>query len=307
MNFTQRMENTKYVLMEGALGERLKREFHLTMDPDVVMGKLVYTKEGREALKTLWLQYADIAAEYHLPFLATTTTRRTNKERAQNANAPESILEDNVKFLRTVQNESHAELYVGGLMGCYGDAYTGAGALSAKASRNFHTWEAEHFLNAHVDFVYAALLPTLPEARGIAEALSDTDLPYILSFTLQRNGCLIDGTTLSAAIEQIDCNVPNPPLCYMTNCIHPAFVCEALQKDFNQTEIVKQRFWGVQGNTAKLTYKELDNAAELKTSPPEDFAEDMLCLKALLPAMRIFGGCCGTDATHMKAIAEKLR
>lgn len=119
MDFTQRMENTKYILMEGALGERLKREFHLTMDPDVVMGKLVYTKTGRDALKALWLQYADIAAKHHLPFLATTTTRRTNQERAQNANAPETILEDNVKFLRSVQSESRAEMYVGGLMGCY--------------------------------------------------------------------------------------------------------------------------------------------------------------------------------------------
>ena len=305
MNFAQCMENTKYVLMEGALGERLKREFHLTMDPDVVMGKLVYTKSGRDAIKTLWLQYADIAAKHRLPFLATTTTRRTNKERAQNANAPESILEDNVKFLRSVQNESRAEMYVGGLMGCYGDAYTGAGALSAKASRKFHAWEAEHFLNAHADFVYAALLPTLPEAHGIAEALNDTGLPYILSFTLQKNGCLIDGTTLSAAIEQIDYTVQNPPLCYMTNCIHPAFVYEALKKDFNQTEIVRKRFWGVQGNTAKLTYAELDNATDLKSSPPEDFAADMLRLRELLP-LRIFGGCCGTDEKHMEAIAQNL-
>ena len=306
MDFAQRMENAEYILMEGALGERLKREFHLTMDPDVVMGKLIYTKEGRDALRTLWLQYADIAAKHYLPFLATTTTRRTNRERAQKAHAPECILEDNVKFLRSVQKESRAEMYVGGLMGCYGDAYTGIGALSAKESRRFHTWEAEHFKNAGVDFIYAALLPTLPEARGIAEALSDTGVPYILSFTLQRNGCLIDGTTLSAAVEQIDCNVQNPPLCYMTNCIHPALVYEALEKEFNQTEIVRKRFWGVQGNTSKLTYAELDHAADLKTSPPEDFAEDMLRLKALLPAMRIFGGCCGTDEGHMEAIAEKL-
>ena len=37
------------ILMEGALGERLKREYHLAFDDKVAMANLVYTKEGQDA------------------------------------------------------------------------------------------------------------------------------------------------------------------------------------------------------------------------------------------------------------------
>ena len=36
--------------MEGALGERLKREYHLAFDKNVVMAGLVYSENGRNAL-----------------------------------------------------------------------------------------------------------------------------------------------------------------------------------------------------------------------------------------------------------------
>ena len=34
-------------------------------------------------------------------------------------------------------------MYVGGLLGCCGDAYTGSGALGLEESRDFHKWEIE--------------------------------------------------------------------------------------------------------------------------------------------------------------------
>lgn len=61
--------------MEGALGERLKREYHLAFDKNVVMAGLVYSENGKNALEELWSGYAEIARRYHLPFLATTPTQ----------------------------------------------------------------------------------------------------------------------------------------------------------------------------------------------------------------------------------------
>ena len=49
-NFTNCFKNNDYILMEGALGERLKREYQLEIDTPVVMGNLVYSQEGRHAL-----------------------------------------------------------------------------------------------------------------------------------------------------------------------------------------------------------------------------------------------------------------
>ena len=52
---------------------------------------------------------------------------------------------DNVAFLRRVQKVNDLEMYVGGLIGCRGDAYTGAGCLSLQDACDFHKWEISLF------------------------------------------------------------------------------------------------------------------------------------------------------------------
>ena len=306
MDLAQCIRQQKSILMEGALGERLKREHHLAFDPQVAMARLVYDPRGAAALRHLWGQYLHIAEQYGLPFLATTPTRRANRERMALAGLDGTVIWDNVRFLRRIQSGSSVPMYVGGLMGCRGDAYTGEGALSAPEALAFHRWQAEQFQKAGADFLYAGIMPTLPEAIGMAQAMSGTGLPYLISFTIQRDGRLIDGTTIHDAICHIDQDTDRPPLCYMTNCVHPSIVREALLQPFNRTEMVQGRFWGVQGNTSPLSYAELDGAKELRSSAPEPFAEEMLRLREV-GDIRIFGGCCGTDQRHMEAIARRLQ
>ena len=207
MDFKTCIEKRNSILMEGALGERLKREYHLNFDKHVAMAKLIYDTNGRLALKSLWQEYVNIAIKYKLPFMATTPTRRANKERVEQAGCDSSIIIDNVNFLRNIQQESGLEMYVGGLMGCRGDAYTGENALSERDARIFHKWQADLFCTAKADFLYAGIMPTLPEATGMAQAMSETGLPYIISFTIQKDGKLIDGTTISKAIATIDNSV----------------------------------------------------------------------------------------------------
>lgn len=302
MNFKDCIDSYPFILMEGALGERLKREFDLDISGTVAMADLIYQQKGRMALKTLWNEYMDIAHRYQLPFLATTPTRRANKERVYMAGYNESIIADNVDFLRTIKETANVNMYIGGLMGCKGDAYTGEKALNQEEAIAFHSWQASLFKSVGVDFLYAGIMPVLSEAIGMAVAMSDTDIPYIISFTIQRNGQLIDGHTINDAICYIDNHVSNKPVCYMTNCVHPDIVYEALSHKFNQTQMVKNRFWGIQANTSRLSYKKLDGAKNLHTSSAVDLGKAILKLKSDYH-LKIFGGCCGTDSRHMEEIA----
>ena len=291
--------------MEGALGERLKREYGLHFDESVVMASLVYSKRGRKALRELWSGYAEIARLYDLPFLATTPTRRTNRERVEKSCFDAAIIRDNVNFLHTIAKQQKAEMYIGGLLGCRGDAYTGAGCLDMDEAKAFHAWEAELFSEAGADFLYAALMPSFEEAAGMALALEATKLPYIISFTIKADGCLIDGTRISDAIQHIDQLTKVSPICYMTNCVHPKILYEALSQPFNRNETVQKRFAGIQANTSALSYEELDDAPDLKESEPAALAADMVRLRELLP-MKIFGGCCGTDFRHMTEVTKRI-
>lgn len=306
MGFTECMQKHPNVLMEGALGERLKREYGLKFDESVAMAGLVYTEKGRSALSDLWQQYIAIARKYQLPFLATTPTRRVNVERVSLSDFTDGIIMDNVRFLKNIQKTSGIEMYVGGLTGCKGDAYTGEGCLSEQEAEEFHKWTVAHFQEADVDFLYAGIMPALPEATGLAKAMDAVGLPYIISFTIQQDGKLIDGTPIAEAIRYIDGKTENHPICYMTNCVHPTILRKALLQPFNRVPIVQERFRGIQANTSALPYAELDGAADLKCSEPEAFAEEMIKLREV-GNMQILGGCCGTDHRHMELVASKMK
>ena len=306
-------ETRPLFLMEGALSERLKHEFHLCTEGPADMAGLVREEKGRAALGFLWRQYLAIAEKYGLPFLATTPTRRCDRERAARAgfvdeNGESSILRENMALLREIQHEADARgalMFAGGMMGCKGDAYTGEGCLSAPEALRLHRWQARRFQEAGADFLYAALMPCLPESVGMAQAMAETGLPYIVSFTLRSDGRLADGTPLDTAITVIDAETSPRALCFMTNCVHPAPVRQALASPFNQTLRVRSRFLGLQANASPLSFRELEGSKVTRQSAPEKLAEGMVLLRKEC-GLRIFGGCCGTTDRHMEAMASKL-
>ena len=139
----------------------------------------------------------------------------------------------------------------------------------------------------------------------MAQAMEQTGLPYIISFMIRKNGRLIDGTPISQAIAAVDASVDRPPLCFMTNCVHPAPLRQALLQRENRAKPELARFLGIQANASPLSPEELDGAQQLFCSGAQELAEQMVALEDIQP-FKIFGGCCGTDETHMEALAQRL-
>ena len=293
------------MMMEGALGERLKREYGIDTMGKQYMAGLVYSPEGRAALRVIWQSYIDVAKRYGLPFIATTPTRRMNRRTLTQAGLTEQALYDNIAFLREIRDASGIDMLAGGMMGCIGNAFSAEGCVSAAEAYDLHRWTAAHYQKAGADFLFAALIPTLEEALGISRAMAETDLPYLVSFTIQGDGRLIGSTPIAEAIEAVDAAVPTAPVFYMANCVHPKIVHEALSQPFNRTPTVRARFRGLQANTSALPYNVLDASPVLYSSPPEELAQGMLRLKQDF-GLTLFGGCCGTDHTHMEAMAAAL-
>lgn len=303
--FTEKFNKADKILMEGALLERLKRDYKVLIDKDVALASVIYDEYYKNILKKLFIEYINIANKYNLPIMITTPTRRANKERISNSKYNKNIIKDNVLFLKEIRDEFNNDIFIGGLMGCYGDAYKDKDGLTIEEAVEFHSWQADLFKKAEVDFLYAGIMPTLDEAIGMAKAMERTLLPYIISFMIREDGKLIDGTTISDAIENIDKSVKRIPICYMTNCVHPDIVYKALSKNFNRTEILKNRFRGIQANAACLSPEELDNRCELISSDPSKLAESMIKLQNDFD-FKVFGGCCGTDDKYIEEVARQL-
>ena len=255
MDFETCFRQSRYLLLEGALGERLKREYGLKIDGPAAIAPLITQPAGRAALRELWGQYRAVARRHCLPFLATTPTRRANRERTALAGYDAQLLRESVAFLREVREQTGGTegMYIGALMGCRGDAYLGDAVLPSAQAKEFHSWAADIFAEAGAEFLYAGIMPALQEAIGMAQAMEQTGLPYIISFMIRKNGRLIDGTPISQAIAAVDASVDRPPLCFMTNCVHPAPLRQALLQRENRAKPELARFLGIQANASPLS------------------------------------------------------
>lgn len=220
--FIQCYNESKLILTEGAVGLRLVHEYHIQPDKDVMFAPLIYDREARGALAEIYGQYLQTAQDFSLSIMLMTNTRRANKERVmRSAFSGRDIMGDFMDFLYELISRYSCEAYVGGMVGCRGDAYSGGEGLPAEEAFDFHMWQVTAFNSCKPEFMFAGLMPCLPEAIGISKALETTGLPYIISLMVNREGCLLDGNSINDAIAAIDAAVLQKPLCYMTNCVHP--------------------------------------------------------------------------------------
>jgi S-methylmethionine-dependent homocysteine/selenocysteine methylase len=194
---------------------------------------------------------------------------------------------------------------LGGFMGCKGDAYSSKDALGTEEARKFHQFQCHQFQKQSVDFLFAGIMPEIHEATGMALAMAETGIPYIISFMIRKDGCLLDGTSISDAIALIDDAVETPPVCYMTNCVHPANLRQALQSDRNYNRPELKRFKGIQANASALSPEELNNCGILKQ---DDFGAMINEMQNLYDTykLKIFGGCCGTNDVFLNDLASVL-
>ncbi len=305
-NIVSVLTSSPLMLTEGAVGQRLEHEYDLKPDEDIWYAAHLYTQEGRKALSAIYRDYLSIAEKYELPLLLFTNTRRSNQDRVMRSSfRDKSIMLDFARFLKDLAANYSCPVFIGGQMGCQNDAFRGTEGLSLSEAVAFHRWQAEQFRDTPVDLLFAGIMPTLEEAMGMAQVMAETGKPYIISLMISTGGTLMDGTPISDAIEAIDSAASPKPLCYMSNCIHPDIVREALLQPFNQTETVKARYLGLQANAACFDPAVLDGSPELYTTSATEWTDAFEALDAAFP-IKIAGGCCGTDGSHIEALARRF-
>ncbi len=110
---------------------------------------------------------------------------------------------------------------VSGCIGPRGDAYADLGSMAADEAEEYHAVQVEVLESSGVDLVSALTLTNTAEAIGIARAAQAAGVPVVISFTVETDGALPDGTPLAAAITAIDDATDAAPSYYMMNCAHP--------------------------------------------------------------------------------------
>lgn len=267
---------------------------------------LLDTAEGRALLTKYYEGYLAIARDNGLGFVLDTPTWRANSDwgakLGYDAAALKAVNARSIAFfkgLRAKWESAEMPCVISGAIGPRGDGYK-AGNMEAGEAEAYHGAQIAAFAEAGADMVTAFTLTGISEAIGIARAARAHAIPGAISFTVETDGRLVKGETLREAIETVDRETQNAPVYFMINCAHPAHFEQALQAG----ESWMARIHGVRANASAKSHAELDESTTLDAGDPLDLGQRYRGLRRAFPAMRILGGCCGTDHRHVAAICE---
>jgi homocysteine S-methyltransferase len=268
---------------------------------------LLRSEEGRERLREYFRGYLALAARHGTGFILESATWRASPDWAGPLGLQVAELDRlngaAIALLHELRQEytgAQIPLVVSACIGPRGDGYDPGTLMSPEEAEAYHSHQARVLASARPDMLSAFTINNLPEAIGVTRAAARTGLPFALSFTVETDGRLPTGERLRAAIDAVDTATGGYPAYYMVNCAHPAHFAEELRGDGEWLGRVR----GVRANASTCSHAELDAMTSLDAGDPLDLGRRYAELGTRLPALRVIGGCCGTDRRHVQAIAE---
>jgi homocysteine S-methyltransferase len=194
---------------------------------------------------------------------------------------------------------------VAGDLGPRGDGYAVSGPVAVEAAYAYHAQQVEALADAGVDLLVLLTMTNLPETLGILYAAERAGLAAVVSPTIEPDGCLPDGIHLGDFVRTVDDATDAYAVSFMVNCAHPTHLEPTLRRAAEQGEAWLDRLRGLRANASHKTHAELDACTELDRGDPAALGRALAELRAQY-GLNIVGGCCGTDAEHLRHIARAL-
>jgi homocysteine S-methyltransferase len=276
---------------------------------------LLESQEGRAALRRYFRRYLEIAAATPAAgFILESPTWRAGiawgAKLGFDAAALRRVNRDAIALMRELQAEYAARIphgiVVSGCIGPRGDGYVAGAPMTLVDAENAHRVQVEALAAAGADMITAMTMTTSAEAIGVARAAAQADKAVAIAFTVETDGRLPSGETVASAIDAVDADAAEAgrpaPAYFMLNCAHPSHFAHVL----DGLGARRARLRGVRANASRLSHAELDAATELDPGNPTELGADYASLQARLPSLNVIGGCCGTDHTHVAAMAAAL-
>jgi len=261
--------------------------------------------DGRAALRRYYDAYGAAAQRSGAGCILDTPTFRASPEWAAkvgyDAAGLERIIHDAVGLLRDVRAQWDTPtrpVVINGAIGPRGDGYSAADSMDPDTAEAFHRPQVRTYASAGADLVMAQTMTHAGEAIGIARAAAKEGIPSVVSFTVETDGRLPDGTALGEAIQMVDSATGAAPAHYLVNCAHPSHVAPS----FAVTGPWISRLGGIRANPSPKSHAELNESTTLEDGDPDELAAMLRDMRRQYRHFCVLGGCCGSDHRH----AEKI-
>jgi S-methylmethionine-dependent homocysteine/selenocysteine methylase len=262
---------------------------------------------GSQALHDYYLRHIQVAQEANTGFVFEAATWRAGHDWALQLGYDDASVADINRravelgvTLRDECGEGTGPFVISAAIGPRGDAYNPAQLMGPDESEAYHSAQIETLAGTPADLVTALTLTYVDEAIGIVRAASTHGIPAVISFTVETDGRLPDGSSLEDAIVALDDATDAGPAYYGINCAHPTHFTGVLDGAW------ARRVKMVRANASRLSHAELDEAEELDDGDPEELGREYALLGQNQPQITVLGGCCGTDVRHIRSIASAM-
>ncbi len=297
----------KLFLTDGGLETTLLFDFQLDL-PEFAAFTLLNKDNGYQTLKDYYKPYIEIAKKRKIGFVLESPTYRASrswgdklgyssidlKEVNQTAIA---MLED----LKFEFEDKNTPMVISGCIGPEDDGYRPTHKLSAMEYKSYHLEQIHTFSQTGADLVSAFTMNYVEEAIGFTLAAKSVKMPVVISFTTETDGKLPSGQMIKDAINQVEMVSGQYPVYYMINCAHPTHFKHVLND-----EPWTRRIKAIRANASVKSHAELDACEELDAGDRVELGSLYNELKSNLPGLTVFGGCCGTDHTHLEVITQAI-
>ena len=296
------------LLTDGGLETTLIFENGIDL-PHFACFQMLDQPQQAQILKDYFRPYLDIAHKQNTGFVLESPTWRANKNWGYKLGYTDDELGDlrrrsieQLQELKAEYADKISPIIISGNIGPGSDGYVVTSAMTTQESRDYHDPEVEGFKKAGADQVTALTINYMEEGYGIVLSAMEHNIDVIVSFTVETDGKLPDGENLGDVIEFIDSQTKNYPSYYMINCAHPSHFMETVINGGRWTERIR----GIRANASCKSHAELDESTELDAGNRVELAGYYKELLNHLPNLQVFGGCCGTDHSHIETICESV-
>ena len=184
--------------------------YHHDVDlPHFAAFPLVDDVRGRELLRDYYDDYVSIARRAGAALQLETPTWRASSDWGDRLGYTAADLSrvnrDAVRLLAELRDVSGLDsVLVSGCLGPRGDGYVAGDVVDPDDAATYHSAQVEAFAEADADLITGLTLTGTGEAIGIVRAARSAGLPVAVSFTVEQDGRLPDGTSLVAALADVD-------------------------------------------------------------------------------------------------------
>jgi len=286
-----RLSEDRRLLLDGALGTELERR-GIPMPPHLWSAGALLSHP--DAVRRIHTDFLEAGAEWITA--NTFRTHRRNLTKAGLGDRAAELTKRAVELAREAAETFEGQVQVAGSLAPLEDCYRPEDVPSEADLKAEHNEMTRNLSGAGADLILVETQNTIREASAATRAAAETGLPTAVSFICGRDGRLLSGETLTAAVTAV---LPFGPIAVLVNCLPGSAVAGALQ-ELKQT--AGETPIGVYANTG-----EFDPAKGWGSTPLEQAENYARAAKDWWESgAKILGGCCGTTPEHIRKLHDVL-